>query len=137
MATDSAADAYSPVPAWRAALGLRAGREWWGLEPPDLRCRKREHGERNVELLSRHAGERSVLNSSTSHAHSHRKGLIPDAFYRIPTAHAEWGEEVPELHDPHGLFGDLVLVALISKAGRWFISRNSFITKRSSNHKKL
>ena len=125
MATDSAADAYSPVPAWRAALGLRAGREWWGLEPPDLRCRKREHGERNVELLSRHAGERSVLNSSTSHAHSHRKGLIPDAFYRIPTAHAEWGEEVPELHDPHGLFGDCVVVALIHRAG--FLFNASFL----------
>ena len=99
------------MPAWRAVLGLRAGHVCWGLEPPDLRCRKREHGERNVELLA--AGERSVLNSSTSHAHSHRKGLIPDAFYRIPTAHAEWGEEAPELHDTHSLFGDLIFVALI------------------------
>ena len=113
------------MPAWRSVLGLRAGREWWGLEPPDLRCRKREHGERNdVELLSRHAGERSV--SSTSHAHSHRKGLFSGAFYRVPTAHAEWGEEVPELHDTHSLFGDLIFVALISKACKW-ASESSFI----------
>jgi hypothetical protein len=114
------------MPAWRAVLGLRAGRVCWGLEPPDLRCRKREHGERHVELLSRHAGERSVVNSSTSHAHSHRKGLLPSAFYRIPTAHAEWGEDVPELHDTHLLFGDLIFVALISKAGK-YVSESCFI----------
>lgn len=125
-ATDSAADAYSPVPAWRAVLGLRAGRACWGLEPSDLRCCKREHGERNVELLSRHAGETERSVSSTSHAHSHRKGLFSGAFYRIPTAHAEWGEEVPELHDTRALFGDLIFVALLSEAGK-YVSKSSFI----------